>query len=890
MTILAVTPIRRGDAIVAVRGGPIPTQRSVVVPVVRAPLEISMQRVAAASVEGDPVPVAIGTAAPYAAEGPLIAGTSKTANSIDTVTDKSFLIEEFNRSFFPGTRLRATAKNFDDVWLEGIVTAWDGQTVTINGDLASGVGVYSDWQINVAGEPGINGVPGSPGPPGPPGGPAGPQGPAGPPGSVWRNGNGAPADSLGVDGDYYLDDTTNNVWLRSAPSHTYSVVANLGGVQGSTGAPGPEGPQGAPGPVGPQGSTWRTGTGAPANSLGVNGDYYLDDTTNNVWLKSAGTYSVVANLGGPAGPTGPQGATGAQGPAGSTGSQGPKGDTGSQGPKGDTGDPGATGAQGPQGNTGPAGADSTVPGPQGPAGATGAQGPQGNTGPAGADSTVPGPAGPTGATGSQGPQGDPGPAGTTDWNGLTNKPATFPPSAHAHPISDVTGLQTALDAKTPTTLTLTAGAGLTGGGDLSANRTFDVGAGTGITVNANDVALTIPVAVTSGGTGATSAGGALTSLGAQPLDATLTALAAYNTNGLLTQTAADTFTGRTLTGPAAGITVNNGDGVLGNPTLVLADDLAALEGLTGTSTIYYRSGTSAWSAVTFSGLTFSGGVLTATGGGSVVASVPQEGRLTYVSTTALKFSPFNGNKIKVNGSVITIPNAGIAGLTNTSAFVNGTGSSSLAANTTYWIFAFDNSGTVTADFRTAATHATSATAGNEGVEILTGNDTRTLIGMCRTNASSQFADSANNRSVISWYNRRPIMGQAAFTTNRSTTSTSYVEINTEIRVSFLTWAESAATIAFSGSTFNASGVGSGFTQLFNVTTSAYLDGFGYATSPTAGYGASIGISGGLGGITAVSPEGYYTITVYGHTTSGTQTWYGAASAPDRGNLMAVTFG
>ena len=36
---------------------------------------------------------------------------------------------------------------------------------------------------------------------------------------------------------------------------------------------------------------------------------------------------------------------------------------------------------------------------------------------------------------------------------------------------------------------LTAGAGLTGGGDLSADRTFDVGAGTGITVNANDVAL-----------------------------------------------------------------------------------------------------------------------------------------------------------------------------------------------------------------------------------------------------------------------------------------------------------------------------------------------------------------------------------------------------------------
>ena len=37
--------------------------------------------------------------------------------------------------------------------------------------------------------------------------------------------------------------------------------------------------------------------------------------------------------------------------------------------------------------------------------------------------------------------------------------------------------------------TMTAGAGLTGGGDLSANRTFAVGAGTGIAVNADDVTL-----------------------------------------------------------------------------------------------------------------------------------------------------------------------------------------------------------------------------------------------------------------------------------------------------------------------------------------------------------------------------------------------------------------
>lgn len=40
------------------------------------------------------------------------------------------------------------------------------------------------------------------------------------------------------------------------------------------------------------------------------------------------------------------------------------------------------------------------------------------------------------------------------------------------------------------TVSLTAGNGLTGGGTLEANRTFTVGAGTGITVNADDVAVT----------------------------------------------------------------------------------------------------------------------------------------------------------------------------------------------------------------------------------------------------------------------------------------------------------------------------------------------------------------------------------------------------------------
>lgn len=63
----------------------------------------------------------------------------------------------------------------------------------------------------------------------------------------------------------------------------------------------------------------------------------------------------------------------------------------------------------------------------------------------------------------------------------------------------------------------------------------------------------------------------------QGSDATLTSLAAYNTNGIITQTAADTFTGRTISGTAP-ISIVNGDGVSGNPTISITDPIPVVNG------------------------------------------------------------------------------------------------------------------------------------------------------------------------------------------------------------------------------------------------------------------------------------------------------------------------
>lgn len=61
---------------------------------------------------------------------------------------------------------------------------------------------------------------------------------------------------------------------------------------------------GTNGTNGTNGSTWRQGAGVPSNGTGVDGDFYLRTSTDDVYWRQGGTYNIVANILGATGPAG----------------------------------------------------------------------------------------------------------------------------------------------------------------------------------------------------------------------------------------------------------------------------------------------------------------------------------------------------------------------------------------------------------------------------------------------------------------------------------------------------------------------------------------------------------------------------------------------------------
>jgi collagen type VII alpha len=205
------------------------------------------------------------------------------------------------------------------------------------------------------------------------------------------SGQGAPLAYIGADGDYFLDSATGRLYGPKAIGLWPTASVALGG------------PTGAPAAA----TSLLSGSAAPSNAAGQDGDFFIDTAGRTIYGPKAGGAWPASGIAlvGPVGPTGAAGATGAAGTAGATGPAGPAGPAGATGGTGATG---ATGAAGTPGATGPTGATGTT----GTTGSTGATGAPGAAGAAGAPG-VAGPTGPVGATGATGATGAAGAAGAT---------------------------------------------------------------------------------------------------------------------------------------------------------------------------------------------------------------------------------------------------------------------------------------------------------------------------------------------------------------------------------------------------------------------------------------------------------------------------------------------
>ena len=137
-------------------------------------------------------------------------------------------------------------------------------------------------------------------------------------------------------------------------------------------------------------------------------------------------------------------------------------------------------------------------------------------------------------------------------------------------------------------------------------------------------------------------------------------------------------------------------------------------------------------------------------------------RFHYVSATQCRLTPFNGNRIPINGGIEEIPSAGV-NLSN----------SGLSSGTTYYVYAYMNGSAMALEASTTAP-ADDATRRNEGVRIKGQDPTRTLVGMVLLTPVSNvvsFLDSSDRRHVISWFNRRRIMTRAVSSSYISFTHT-----------------------------------------------------------------------------------------------------------------------
>jgi len=177
----------------------------------------------------------------------------------------------------------------------------------------------------------------------------------------------------------------------------------------------------------------------------------------------------------------------------------------------------------------------------------------------------------------------------------------------------------------------------------------------------------------------------------------------------------------------------------------------------------------------------------------------------------------------------------------------------------------------------AAGHVTDA----NGVEVQSGNTARTLVGMAYIDASHNLNATATKQDVASWENRQQNKCISTYSTDRTTSSTSYAEPNSEIECEFVSWGAPATpglpvpTTAFAASGMAANGTGGDGWNVgagFDSTSTAQTEKTG------SNNGGTTQLPFALSGAASLS-EGKHFVTLLAKSiTGGTTTVYSSATS------------